>query len=98
MAGNANSGRRQEKFWYETLGRILKREDGDLPKRGKTIGETVVLTYVHKGLEGDVAILRDIADRMDGKPAQALVGGGEGDNPISLVARLERVIIDNAKD
>lgn len=35
-----------------------------------------------------------IIDRGWGKPNQPIVGGEDGDNPINLVTRIERVIVD----
>ena len=44
---------------------------------------------VDKALEGDVAALKEIGDRLDGKPVQGVDLGGE----VALV-RIERVIVD----
>lgn len=41
--------------------------------------------------QGDVPAIREIADRLDGKVAQAIVGDDELD-PINIVARIERII------
>ena len=35
-----------------------------------------------------------LLDRGFGKPAQAIVGGSEEDNPLRVLARVERVLID----
>ena len=40
-----------------------------------------------------VAAIREILDRGHGKPKQALIGGDEGDAPLKLVSRVERVIV-----
>ncbi|MCW5676285.1 MAG: hypothetical protein KIT15_17050 [Xanthobacteraceae bacterium] len=45
----------------------------------------------------ETAAAREIGDRLDGKPAQAIVGGDEDDNPISLVTKIELVSGDNSK-
>jgi len=47
---------------------------------------------VKKAITGDVPAIREIADRIDGKVPQALVGDEESD-PISLVHKIERRII-----
>lgn len=49
---------------------------------------------VTKANEGDVAALRELADRMDGKVAQAVIGGDEDDPAINIVHRIERAIVD----
>lgn len=43
-------------------------------------------------LKGDVQAIKEIADRLDGKVPQALVGDNEGD-PINLVSEIRRVIV-----
>jgi hypothetical protein len=50
-------------------------------------------------IKGDVASVREIADRVDGKVPQALVGDDEHD-PISLITRIELVAPghDDSKD
>lgn len=42
--------------------------------------------------QGEVSSIREIADRLDGKVPQAVVGDDESD-PINLVHRIERVIV-----
>ena len=38
--------------------------------------------------------IKELADRMDGKPAQALVGGDDDDSPIKMLHKIERLIVD----
>lgn len=42
----------------------------------------------------ETAAAREVGDRLDGKPAQAIVGGEDDDPAINLVHRIERVIVD----
>lgn len=44
-------------------------------------------------MQGDVQSIREIADRLDGKVPQALVGDGDED-PINFVAEIRRIIVD----
>lgn len=44
----------------------------------------------------ETAAAREIGDRLDGKPAQAIIGGDDDDPAINLVARIERIIVDVA--
>ncbi len=47
----------------------------------------------------ETAAAREIRDTLDGKPAQAIVGGDEDDNPINLVTKIELVAPDgDSKD
>ncbi len=41
----------------------------------------------------ETAAAREVGDRLDGKPAQALIGGDEDDPGISVISRIERVIV-----
>ena len=43
---------------------------------------------------GDVPALRELGDRLDGKPAQALTVTGDPENP--LQSRVEVVIVDKS--
>ncbi len=97
MAGNANSGPRKQKLWRDALNLVICRaEEGPLPP-GKTVLQRLVTKQVEMALQGDSQSIRDIADRLDGKPAQAIVGDDEAD-PIQLVQRIERVIVSDNKN
>ncbi len=87
-------GRAKAKPYQEALLKVLKRDEDDQVPSGKTNLDKLARIHVLKALEGDVPAIRDIADRLDGKPAQAIIGGDEGDNPINLIHRIERVIVN----
>ena len=61
----------------------------------KTKLRAVADALVDKAMTGDVAAIKEVADRIDGKVPQALVGDGEFD-PISVLTRIERVVVDPA--
>jgi hypothetical protein len=42
----------------------------------------------------ETAAAREIGDRLDGKPAQAIIGGDDDDPEIKHLHRIERVIVD----
>lgn len=42
--------------------------------------------------QGDVQSIRELADRLDGKPAQAIIGDNSED-PINLVTEIRRTIV-----
>lgn len=44
--------------------------------------------------EGKMDAIKEIGDRMDGKPAQAVIGGDEGDPAINMIHRIERMIVN----
>lgn len=35
-----------------------------------------------KAIEGDISAIKEVFDRVDGKPKQAIVGGDEDDSPV----------------
>ena len=42
----------------------------------------------------ETAAFREVGDRLDGKPAQAIIGGEDGDNPIAMrVTAIEHTIV-----
>ena len=63
------------------------------PKKGKRL-DLLANALVASGLEGDVPALKEIGDRLDGKVAQAIIGGDEGDNPIRTITEIRRTIVD----
>lgn len=73
MAGNANSGQRKDKMFREALHRAIKRIDDGKDPRLDRIAEQVI----KQALAGELAAIKEIADRLDGKPAQAHVGDAD---------------------
>jgi hypothetical protein len=89
MAGNANSGRKAEKPFRDAL-RMEIAEAGDNPKALRNIAKKLI----EQAEAGDMQAIREFADRIDGKVAQAVIGGDEDDPAIRMVHRIERVIVD----
>lgn len=58
----------------------------------KTKLRAVADALVDKAMAGDVPAIKEIADRIDGKVPQALVGDDESD-PINLVHVIERRLV-----
>ncbi|TQX88449.1 MULTISPECIES: hypothetical protein [unclassified Rhizobium] len=69
MAGNANSGRKQEKPFRDAL-RMALAEAGDNQQALRVIAGKLI----DKAKEGDMQAIKELADRLDGKATQALVG------------------------
>ena len=67
---------------------VLLPVDDD--RKGKTKLEACALALVRSGISGDTPALKEIADRLDGKVPQALVGGDEDSKPIRIT-RVELV-------
>ena len=47
---------------------------------------------VNKAISGDVPAMKEIADRIDGKVPQGIVGDDDAD-PINIVQRIERIVV-----
>lgn len=45
-------------------------------------------------MRGETASIKEVGDRLDGKPAQAIIGGDEDDPPIHAITRIEIVAPD----
>lgn len=93
--GNQNAVR--GKKWREAILRALARKAGSVDEGLDSAADKLVALMI----EGEPADRRwaidHAADRIDGKPAQAIVGGDEGDNPIKSVIEF-RILEQHAKD
>ena len=89
MAGNANSGRRQEKPFRDAL-RMELSAAGENAKALRTIARKLI----SQAENGDLAAIKELADRVDGKVPQGIIGGEDGDNPVEIVTRIELVAPD----
>lgn len=81
-----------DKPFRDALRVAVKREEDDEAK-GKTKLDRIAAQLVDEAVKGDVPAIKEIADRLDGKVAQAIVGGSEEDDPIRMITRIERVIV-----
>ena len=70
MAAPLNpKGAKSDKLWRDAVMRAVKRrESGKDPQAIERLADKLVA----RGLEGDVSALREIGDRLDGKPVQGL--------------------------
>jgi hypothetical protein len=69
---------KKQRPWSDAIKRALaRRADGD----GRDLN-ALADVLVDKALEGDLPALKELGDRLDGKPAQALDVGGQADNPV----------------
>lgn len=67
---------------------IKEAIDGSVKTKLRAVADALV----SKAMSGDVAAIKEIADRIDGKVPQALVGDSEFD-PINVISRIERTIV-----
>ena len=92
MAGapEGNRNRATLRPFEQAIRRAIIQDDG---KRLRIIAEMLL----NKAADGDLAAAKEVMDRVDGKPKQAIIGGDDDDAPIRI-AQIERVIIDKAAD
>lgn len=92
MAGNANSGRKQEKPFRDALRMALAAAGED-----NHALRLVAQKLIEKAQEGDMQAIKELVDRTDGKVPQAVIGDEE--NPLNFVHTITRQIIRaNAPD
>lgn len=76
MAGNANSGRQPKEKSFANMLRIALAENESL--------RAIADRLVRAAMDGEGWAIREVADRLDGKPAQAIIGGDEDDAPLKV--------------
>lgn len=96
--GNNNAGvgasiRDAIRYEVAKLGREIEGDDVALVKGMRAIAAP----HVKNAALGDMASFKEVADRLDGRPAASVTIAGDEEKP--LITRLERVIIHgNAED
>jgi hypothetical protein len=87
QSGNPG-GRPKEKPWRDALTIAIKDGDG---LRLRRIADAVVTLAE----TGDMQAIKEIGDRLDGKPAQqTIVTGDEDGGAVNIIQRIERHIVD----
>ncbi len=92
MAGGAPLGNQnavKAKRWQDAINRALA-------ERSKAKGIEALDELAEKLLAnaeaGDMTALKELGDRLDGRPAQSLTLAGDADNP--LVTKITRAVVD----
>jgi hypothetical protein len=84
--GNKNATK--TKHWAAAIERALeKRGGGDRVAALNDLAEKLLV----KCDEMDMSALKELGDRLDGKPAQAIVGDAE--NPLTLIQKIELIAL-----
>jgi hypothetical protein len=79
--GNQNAAK--AKVWRAAIDRALERRTKSRIDGLKEI-DALADKLLDAVASGDLPALKEFGDRLDGKPAQAIVGGDEDDNPIRV--------------
>lgn len=79
--GNQNAKRAKE--FESALRKALAREAGSVSDGLVVIADKLVVA----AKAGEQWAVREIADRLDGKPGQSLVVGGDPENPLKIESK-----------
>jgi hypothetical protein len=98
QSGNPG-GRRKEKPYRDALRLVLAEQPSDTdPPKPKTKLEAVVRAHVQKARDGDYPSIQGIADRLDGKVPQALIGSDDPDDTPVQFQLVQLVPVDPKSD
>lgn len=90
QSGNPKGNPKRAKLFSQALLVALKRTDENNVEAIQRIADRMV-KHALESEQFDVACVREIADRVEGKVPQAIVGDEE--NPMTLIHRIERVVV-----
>lgn len=88
QSGNPG-GRPKEKAFADAVRIAVNRvdeTDGEKRKKLMVLADKLVTC----AMNGEGWAMQQIGDRLDGKPAQAVVGGDEDDGPLNLIVRWQK--------
>lgn len=75
--GNSNA-RKENRLWGEAIRRAVTQADGE---RLRELAERLIA----RAAEGDVSALRELGDRLDGKPHQSIDATIDGSLTVEIV-------------
>ncbi len=78
----------KDKPFREALRMELARLGEDDPRALRGLARKLLETATK---DDGLAAIKEVADRLDGKPAQAVIGGDEDDPAIRTVSRIELI-------
>lgn len=92
-----SKGGKPDKLMRDALMLALNREAKDADGKKTKKLNIIAAKLVELAIAGDIQAIKEISDRVDGKPAQAIVGDEK--SPLTMVHRIERHIVrSNASD
>jgi len=96
-APKGNNNAKKGAQWRSALERALARSVKDKNKTVDRGLDKIADTVVKNALDGNKEAWQEIANRLDGKHAQAVTISGDEDRP--LITRIERVLVNgNTED
>ena len=84
-------GAKSDKEWRDTI-RLAVYEVRKDPADGKAkkVLRQLARKLVDRALDGDIAALKEIGDRLDGKPVQGVELGGPEGVPVTFIMNVEK--------
>ena len=86
--------RSAQKLWADAI-RTEALKLGSVPGEDRKKLNRLAVKLIEKALEGDVSAMREIGDRLDGKPAQQQILTGDADQPLEHRVVVEHVGTDD---
>lgn len=83
-------GPKSDKIWADAVRMAALREevrDGKKIKRLQIVADNLVRC----AMEGDMAAVKELGDRLDGKPKQAIEHSGDAENPVIIDSPREKL-------
>jgi signal transduction histidine kinase len=88
MAGNKNSGKRAEKQFFDALNRVLKDGKDSTARLRRIVGNLVSAAE-----DGEQWAIKEVADRLDGKPGQTTDVTVHENRSMAEITRQELAVI-----
>jgi hypothetical protein len=86
-APEGNNNATKNRYWSDALRKHITQNPQDLADAAQAI--------FTKAKDGDVIAIKEIADRLEGKPAQSVNIGGQEDNPLRTISKIELVALED---
>lgn len=90
QSGNPTGVQGKTKPWRDAIMRaVSRRETGKDPQALEKLADKLI----DAALSGDMQAIKEIGDRIDGKPAQAVVGDA-GSDPVRVLQEIALKVVD----
>lgn len=81
-------GKKPDKLWHHAIMRAVKRPANEVVPDDAPVLEVLAYRLVQKGMDLDVSALKEVGDRLDGKPAQSIAVGQDPElDPVGVDVR-----------
>ena len=89
MTNPTSRGQQRDKPFRDAL-RLEIAEAGDNFRELRVIARALI----NEGKTGNVVAIKEIGDRLDGRPAQAIIGGDADDPAVRIHQTVEQIIVE----